>query len=276
MKLLSPSEYPRVKALLKTVPINTLFARAVVERHVSGTVHVDDEWSPQVVYVTHPYGMSLLFGATDRERFNAALVAYLTGDIPRTGVEWLQVYPEEWSGTLESMLGDRLATAESGIEVAEARTVVRDVRINFRFDRRRYAELRETLTLPVDCELSDDADWIYRNMHGSVVPRAFWDTADAFRARGAAVALLHRGAIASTAFASFAIDHYLELGIETVDRFRGSGFAVHACAALVDRCLETGLEPVWSCRLSNQASYRLANRLGFDHVRSIPYYRLPR
>jgi hypothetical protein len=50
---------------------------------------------------------------------------------------------------------------------------------------------------------------------------------------------------------------------------------VHACAALIDRTLQLGLEPVWACRLDNHASYRLARKLGFAHALSLPYYRLP-
>lgn len=282
MKPLSPAEYPRVEALLRAVPINTLFARAVVERQVSGRVYVDDTVSPRTVYVAHPYGMSLLFGSTDRADFNKGLVPYLTGDVPRVGPEWLQVFPDEWSGRLAKMLRDRLTLLRPapGATVAavfpDARKVVQTIRVNFHFEARRYAELNDTLVLPAGCELTEDAGWIYRHMQGSVVPSAFWDTSDEFEARGAATALLYRGALASAAFASFVMDDYLELGIETYEPFRGKGFALHACAVLINYCLKRGLEPVWACRLDNHASYRLALRLGFVHALSIPYYQLPR
>jgi hypothetical protein len=34
------------------------------------------------------------------------------------------------------------------------------------------------------------------------------------------------------------------------------------------------LEPVWACRLENDGSYKLAQKLGFEPVLEIPYYRL--
>jgi hypothetical protein len=277
MEQLKPQEYYRVDTLLRSIPINTLFARSVVEGNVTGRVHIDDRRVPRACYIAHPYGMSLLFGSTDRQEFNQALLPYLLGLQPRHSQEWLQVYPVEWSDRLEEMLGDHLTHIGSDHLVAAGgqRKVVENVRVNFRFKPARYAEFRRTLVLPNDCEIISDLSTIYQDMHGSVVPRTFWDDAARFRERGAAFALRHKGELVSTAFVSFAIEHYLELGIETCEKWRGKGFAVHACCALIDDTVRRGLEPVWACRLDNHGSYRLARKLGFDHVLSIPYYQLP-
>jgi RimJ/RimL family protein N-acetyltransferase len=70
------------------------------------------------------------------------------------------------------------------------------------------------------------------------------------------------------------MDGVLEIGIETLEKFRGMGFAYHASAALIDHCIENGLEPVWACRLENQGSYYLAQKLGFVPSRMMPYYQL--
>jgi GNAT superfamily N-acetyltransferase len=278
---LAPHEYPRVSGLLKSLPMNTLFARAVVEGHVAGRVYVDDRPAPEACYVAHPYGMALLSGSPARGGFIRGLARYLAGDaLPRPSPEWLQVFPGEWSAAFEDLLGGRLV--EGGSDGAEADApagddgvVVQYTRVNFRFDPARHARLRESLELPRGCELVDDVDFIYERMRGSVVPRAFWDSAADLRERGAAFALTCRGELASAAFASFVVDGMLELGIETDERFRGRGFSVYACSALIDYCTRRGLEPVWACRLENAASYRLAIRLGFDPVRQLPYYRLP-
>jgi GNAT superfamily N-acetyltransferase len=281
MARLHPSEYNRVAGLLQELPINTLFARAVVEGDVHGRVYVDDPVRPQACFIAHPYGMSLLFGSTASESFRRALGRYLIGDAAdRTSVEWLQVFPDEWRLVIEELLGDRLVRPDSdgaSVEISSVAegSVFQDSRVNFLFNESSFAKLRTSLDLPPDCEIIDDAGFIYSTMHGSVVPSIFWDTATDFGRRGAAFGVLCRGELASAAFASFVIDHYLELGIETVEQFRGRGLAVHACSALIDYCLERRLEPVWACRLGNVASYRLAKRIGFDPVRLLPYYRLP-
>ena len=53
-------DYSKAVEALKKVQINNLFARAVVENHVSGKVYVDNPDNPTTFYVVHPYGMSLL------------------------------------------------------------------------------------------------------------------------------------------------------------------------------------------------------------------------
>jgi RimJ/RimL family protein N-acetyltransferase len=70
------------------------------------------------------------------------------------------------------------------------------------------------------------------------------------------------------------MDNMLELGMETVPKFRGKGFAQHTCSQLIDYCLDNDYEPIWACRLENIGSVRLAEKLGFKSTIQIPYYRL--
>ncbi|MBV5348270.1 GNAT family N-acetyltransferase, partial [bacterium] len=94
------------------------------------------------------------------------------------------------------------------------------------------------------------------------------------KVKGKGFTLLHQGQIASTAYSAFVHEGILEIGIETVDGFRGKGFAELTCSALIDHCLESDLVPIWSCRLENTASYELAQKLGFEPILQIPFYRL--
>ena len=70
MVLLDKSDYGKVLQPLKKVTINNLFARAVIEQTVSGKIYVDDPINPKTFYVVHPYGMTLLFGESNNEKFN--------------------------------------------------------------------------------------------------------------------------------------------------------------------------------------------------------------
>jgi hypothetical protein len=281
MLQLPPDDYYRIMPLLRDLPINTLFARTVVEGRADGRVYVDDPRNPRAGYVAHSYGMSLLFGSTTSAFFRTSLTRYITGEVPsRSTTEWLQVYPNDWSRILDPMTRSRWAgtstmAASDEASDTDAGLVHLDTRVNFRFDRNRYASFRESLDALPDCEIDDDAEAIYSGMRGSVVPSTFWSDAGELAEDGAAYGLRYRGELASAAFSAFVIGDALELGVETCERFRGRGFALHACSAMIDHCLERRLEPVWACRLSNLASYRLAERLGFTHVRSLPYYRLP-
>jgi hypothetical protein len=58
-------------------------------------------------------------------------------------------------------------------------------------------------------------------------------------------------------------DQIVEPGINTLAKFRGKGLATKVCAAMIAQVLRDKKVPIWSCRSSNIASSRLAERLGF-------------
>jgi RimJ/RimL family protein N-acetyltransferase len=147
-------------------------------------------------------------------------------------------------------------------------------RLNFAFRAERFRAQQATRTrAPLAPAPADAAKFAAAD--GSVVPRRFWRDAARFAAAGGGFAALDGGALAALAFTSFRRGRELELGIETLPSHRGRGYALEACAALIEECLARGLTPVWACREGNTASVRLAERLGFEITSRLPYYRLP-
>ena len=274
MHLLPVHAYDKVRGLLSHVPTNTLFAESVLCGDVEGTVYGDDAQSPRVCYIAHQYGMSLLLGDTDNEGFNRALAAYLTNaDTARDRHEWMQVYPGEWTGRLTEMLGERLVKKDEKEGDGDPAKVVEFTRVNFAFDGDRYREAVGRRSKP-DYEIVPTTEGIFNTITGSVIPRYFWKDAGQFLQKGGGYTLICEGVAASTAFASYRVGDRLEIGIETLEKYWGMGFAFWVCAALIEYCIKNGLEPVWSCRLENTGSYILAQRLGFVPTRYLPYYRL--
>jgi RimJ/RimL family protein N-acetyltransferase len=146
-------------------------------------------------------------------------------------------------------------------------------RVNFVFNAERY-HTRPPLSTPAGVRVERlNADSV-RSMHGSVIPLAFWNSTEEFIQHSIGYSVFVNGEQASTAYAAFIHDAILEIGIETVAAFRGQGHAQRCCGALIDYCLQEGRTPVWSCRLENHGSYRLALSLGFEPIRELPYYRL--
>jgi GNAT superfamily N-acetyltransferase len=272
MKLLPPSNYHKVQTALKRVSINHLFARSVVEKHVTGKIWTDDPENPAAFYLQHPYGMSLLFGQTDQTAFNQGLADFLLR-AAKNSAEWLQAYPDEWNLVLKDLLGDRLLISENENDLKRCDAVIQQTRVNFRFNPHSFAQLRLG-ALPENFSLVRTDAAIYHALTGNVIPSHFWDNSEDFLRYGIGFSLLHQGKAMATAFASFIHEQQLELGIETVKEYQGQGYAKYVCAALINYCLENGYEPIWSCRLSNSGSYSLAQQLGFEPIRHIPYYRL--
>jgi RimJ/RimL family protein N-acetyltransferase len=266
MHLLPSSQYADLLPLLDAAPLNTLFARAVLEGQVKGTVWVDDPTHPRTWYVVHPYGMSLLLGESGNAAFNEWLLGHaLNRAGSRTQPEWLQAWPRAWDGALERLFADHLGR-EGGIE--------RQTRVNFRFDPKRFAQRPKT-EVAASVSISRTDRNAFLHMPGSVVPRFFWRDADVFMERSLGFSLFVEGQIAAMAFAACVHGSQWEIGIETVPEFRGRGYAAQVCAAFIDHCIAQGWEPVWACRKENTGSYLLAQSLGFVPTLELPYFRLP-
>lgn len=258
---LNTKQYSRAEEILQQTPINTLFAKAVLRGQVPGEVFADDADEPQAVYIVHPYGMSLLAGESGRPDFAEELTDYISnrrGD--RTKTEWLQAYPHSWC----ALLGNEI--------VKESGKVTEYARINFGFDQERHQLTASGMTGSKP-EIVQTAPELFAKLEG-VAPKHFWRSAEQFEASGIGFTVVDGGEAASTAFAAFIEDGQLEIGIESMEGHRGKGYAYHASAALIEYCLEHGLEPVWACRKGNEGSYNLAQKLGFVPTLDLPYYRL--
>ncbi|MBN1950270.1 MAG: GNAT family N-acetyltransferase [Bacteroidales bacterium] len=274
MILLDPTSYEKVIAPLTKVKINNLFARAVVEKHVTGKIYVDDPHNPASFLIAHPYGMSLLFGNSQNEDFNRELADYAFNiNKVRNSHEWLQAFPGEWDTVLTKLFGDRLIPSSEAVSEQTPGIIELNTRLNFRFNRKKYLAEQKKM-LPCECNIVRTDASLFHEMKGKVIPLNFWDSAEDFLTRGAGFCITSGGNLATTAYSAFVLENQLEIGIETLPAYREKGFALHACSALIDYCIERNYEPIWACRFENTNSYKLATRLGFEISAKIPFYRL--
>jgi len=278
MKLLNKDQYFEAILPLKEVSFNHLFASAVVEQKIEGMVFADSFSSPTCFYILHPYGMSLLIGNWANEEFIKQLTDYIFNiDKTRNRTEWMQVSPESWSTQLSKFLGNQLLTKKQKEEKDYSETLIVQVeeqtRVNFRFDINKYYEFRAKHT-DRRFEIFRTGEEDFQEMPGTVVPKFFWRNASQFVNEGVGFSIRFKGELACTAFSVAINDHQLELGIESVPRFRGMGFAMHSCSALIEYCLKNSFEPIWACRYENTGSYLLAQKLGFRPVSFHPFYKM--
>jgi hypothetical protein len=246
----------------------------VVEGHVGGMVLVDDVDSPKTFYVEHPYGMSLLFGNSSNGEFNARFREYaLNSDGIRSRHVWMQAWGKEWDVVLADLFDGSLIKSEDSSSDDKPNIVELNTRVNFKINVDSYRRFKESCPEHSYRIARSDRD-VFENMKGSVVPMHFWDSADHFCNDGVGFSLFCNGELASTAYSAFVVDNKVEIGIETLKNFQRRGLAQFTCLALIDYCLDNDLEPVWSCRLENYGSYKLAQKLGFEPTITLPYYRL--
>lgn len=264
---LPKEQYSKLLEPIKSITNNNLFARAVAERVVEGEIFVDNAENPKSFYLLHPYGMSLLFGDSKNEEFNLAFKKYvLNENRSRKKVEWMQVFPADWDAVLQDLLSENISA--DGVEL--------NVRVNFKFNKEKFQNGKPSGNSAdnTNIEILRTDRSAFERMTGAVVPLNFWNDADDFINKGVAFSLYYDGKLASTAFSAYLHDDKLELGIETYEEFKGKGLAYKACSALIEYCIENGFEPVWACKKDNVGSYQLAQKLGFENVKEISYYRL--
>ncbi len=274
MILLPEDRYPFLKEKIKEVKKNNLFARSVIERHVTGKIYADNINNPETFYVIHPYGITLLFGASNNVTFNKWLKAYaMNTEEHRHCFEWMQTWPGDWDIVLSDLFGDQLIRYSDNSNHVTEGIIELNTRVNFKFNEKLYSQRRRKQS-GNEVSIEETNQSHFELMSGSVIPMKFWDSAADFLRMGKGYTLLHHGKIASTAYSAFVHDEMLEIGIETMNEYRGLGYAEMVCSRLIDYCMEKNLTPVWSCRFENTASLKLAQKLGFEISGLFPFYRL--
>lgn len=273
MKLLPKNQYSIVEEHLSKVNFNKLFAKSVVKQCVNGLIYVNDIDNPSTFYILHPYGMSLLFGKTNNHSFNNAFIDYaLNSNKVRNNFEWLQVFPVEWNAVFERIFKERLFQVNKSNN--ESKSIEIHTRVNFNFNINKYQSCIQN-GIPNDIQLKRTDKNAFNAMQGTVIPQKFWNNVNDFINNSIGFSLFYKNELAATAYAAFIHNNQLEIGIETIENYRGKGFAQIVCSKIIDYCIENNLEPIWSCRKENTGSYWLAQKLGFKPIIEMPFYKLP-
>lgn len=275
MHILPSERYGTIHKEIERIPFNCLFARSVLEHHVTGRVFVDDREDPRAWYILHPYGLSLLYGDTDDDAFIGWLKGHMTNaDGSRDHHEWLQVYPDTWNERVENLVGPRMVLPFNDLDMGN--NIVRFSRANFEFDREGFQRYlgKGTKGLPEGYEMVDIDDHLFYRIEGLVIPRSFWDNAKDFLERGFGFCILRGKEIVSWSYTVWVHGDLYEIGIETTSKYRGLGFSEILSVEFIKDCMKRGIMPVWSCRFENRPSYNLALKLGFRETARVPYYGL--
>lgn len=94
---------------------------------------------------------------------------------------------------------------------------------------------------------------------------------DAMLSEGVAACAIVDGDIVAIAHTYARSERHADVGVYTLEDWRGRGYAT-ACAAVVARAVqEAGQTPVWSTGPGNLASLRVAEKLGFKEVARTTY-----
>jgi GNAT acetyltransferase len=229
---------------------------AMLEGHLPGRAIADDPVVPTLAAVQSAEGIAFISRTTSQAELDEALSGLRRDAL--VGLTW----PDDavGSGTPEPP-----ARAQGRLGFGPIPTTGERLR-SLRDDLPADATVRA-----LDAGLLERCAWreLVVGAHGSV---------EAFLEHGIGLCLLRDDEILAEAYAPFIGRGVAEVGVITADAHRGQGLAPIAIAWLAAELAERDLAMYWSCDADNEASARVAGKLGFGPARPfgiLLYRRLP-
>jgi RimJ/RimL family protein N-acetyltransferase len=233
--------------------------QSILENNNPGWVFVDQADTPQTAFVWSK-GMRgfYLIGDETNDAFTGALDDYITTSIaPRIkafGIDYMEVsgHHERWN--IHSIFASRQLHAWMQRVYMPSNFLFQDMQpmVNFR-----VVDLRSQAWREQDYR---NRDFVSDHIAG------FWETQEDFYEKGYGYAAIDGDQVVGVCYSSFVTRDRHAIGIETVQQHHKRG--VGSCLAnLVARDItRKGFSPYWDCEQSNEASIKVALRLGFERV----------
>ena len=107
---------------------------------------------------------------------------------------------------------------------------------------------------------------ILPRLDGRIKPSFSWESDESFLQKGVGFCAMYGDTPAAWAFSAAVSDREIDIGVETLEGFRGKGLAAAVACKMVDFALSIGKKPVWACHSENIASRKTAEKIGFEKV----------
>ena len=242
-------DFGKAQHLLETIRIEKVYPLSVAEGCQSGEVFADDTRTPSSVLYWHYCGFGFVAGRCDGEVQN-----------------WLHAMMQN---PLEGHSG-RLAiqTEDDGL-FRDFQDVSRRERYVFGFEG--SSGMPE---IPAGCQIVPVTQRNYHDLKGRIVPDFSWRNSEEFLKNGFGYYLTRDDEVLACAFSSAVSSEYVDIGVETGEKYRGKGYGKIVSAAMVEETLRQGKEPEWSCDVLNEGSMRLACSVGFRVTGTHPWYKI--
>ena len=260
---ISKDKYDASKHLLDFAAGDKTFAYSIIENRQGGKVYVDNEIDIKSAIFWHDCGYGLLAEGA------------LSDDSATTVVNLFnEKHPSSGKGLVLQVLGSDLKNKIEQ-ERKKDQSIRAGTRLIFRFNRSRFFE--EFFKTPVGFSILQIDGQLYQRIKGNVVPAFSWASPEEFINNGIGFCLMKEEEIRSVGFSCFIGNGQIDIGVETIPKYRKHGYAKIIASKLIKYCLDNNLEPIWGCSKENISSKKIAMLLGFELVgENMYYYKLHR
>ena len=257
MHELTRDQFDRVSPLFTDLVLYPHLPFCVLEGRQPGRVFADDTDAPTAALVCHQIGYSYLGGGAET---SARWVEKEMVEVLGLGRLSLCVAPGFWAERLPAMAG-----------LAARPYAIHTYRLDESLRRQGLATLPP---VPEGCEVQRITAPTLEHRHNECL--VFFGTPEAWERHGVGYALLERGEVASACVTSFVGNGTCDTSLTTLEPFRRRGYGTQVSAALVQGCIDAGLEPIWHTTPDNVASDRIARRLGYEVLATCTMYMVRR
>ena len=268
---LKSKEFDRAISLFQGFDYS-LSLRAAIEGNNPGRIFVDNIDSPRTAFALTVEGY-LLAGDYEEPGILEALRLFwkekiFTGEVFVNGDESLSlaVYPEAWENKLPILI----PTHEIE-KLPRYHYLCQEVKLDWR------KNLPEGYTLRrVDREMLANSESFFSKPLQDWNPiRDMWFTEDDYLIKGISYCILHENRAVAWCSPDCVAGDQIDVGIYTDPAHRKRGLAAAVVAATVEGCFQHGYRKVgWHCNAENIASWKTAEKVGFERNREYAYYYL--
>jgi RimJ/RimL family protein N-acetyltransferase len=258
---LKPAEYDLVRPLFDVMD-HHLAVQAILAGSVRARVYVD--------HPTHPWaaltwtGQRFYLAGSARKRSHQRFVEMVYAEALQAGSDMFVLYyaPDGWADAIDRVLGSNFP-----VKAQRQFFVFRELRNDWR------AMLPEGVALEfVDGALLEKTHLKNREALVEEMRSERESVAD-FLDRSFGVCLIQGDEIAGWCLSEYNTADRCEVGIATLEPYRGRAFATVMASALVEHALSQGVSHVgWHCYAHNLASVATALKVGFQKVKDYPVY----
>ncbi|QVK20697.1 GNAT family N-acetyltransferase [Mycoplasmatota bacterium] len=259
MNKLNTKDYYKVNTALKNIEHSIPIVFSIVEGIAKGSIYVDDLNEPKTVFLYAEDSFCYIAGEVGIKNFSTELRDLIFNKILVDGGE-LVLFPLS-SGWNEELL--KLFNEKGTITIQ---------RKTFEFDKSKFEANKKIIELPKGYTLKQIDEEIAKKIN---ITKSY-KSVEKFVANGIGFCILKDGEVISACYSIHVGNSNAEIDIFTKEEYMGKGFARIVAASFIEKCIEKGLTPNWSCWPFRETSIILAKKLGFiEREDEIAHYWAP-
>jgi RimJ/RimL family protein N-acetyltransferase len=227
------------------------------DRNQPGKIYVNDVEQPTAGLVCSRGGKYYLFGQEDDTDFNSELFRFLENSKHHSNFYDLYCSSNTWIELVKNPLHGNV------VELSRTHYILREQTLANAGNYSKASE--EFIVHRMNEQLFD--------RYTSEIDPSYallWESANEYLNTTFGFCIMEEDKFQSICNTFYIGGEYIEQDIITLSDYRNKGLAYAVCQAFIEHAVEQELIPYWDCDSGNEASNKLATKLGLDRVGDLP------